>query len=148
MTSSDGGRVLSTNLRDFFFTDPFFKSSWDDFDSLRKEMMRESRDFWSSVEKDMKQMESFMSSSSSFSSSKSIEDKRNTSSSLNSSSTKGGALVPAGESGDAWSPWFFPRRWMLPRLFGAEDDSKMRSLDLFQHKDEQVRLSSRLPVHY
>ncbi len=54
-SSGDENRVPVT-LRDFFFTDPFFKSSWDDFDRIRQEMLKESKDFWSSVEKDMKQV--------------------------------------------------------------------------------------------
>ncbi len=40
-------------------------------------------------------------------------------------------------SSSDYSPWFFPRRWMLPRLFGDEE-GRMRSLDLFQHEDDQV----------
>ncbi len=36
-------------LRDFFFQDPFFKSSWEDFDRIRQDMLKESQDFWSKM---------------------------------------------------------------------------------------------------
>ncbi len=54
--ASDSSSKVPITLRDFFFTDPFFKTSWDDFDRVREEMLKESRDFWSSVERDMKQV--------------------------------------------------------------------------------------------
>merc|ERR1712107_102524 len=31
-------------MRDFFFDDPFFKSSWEDFDKVREKMFQDSRD--------------------------------------------------------------------------------------------------------
>ena len=142
VNESSSSRVPMT-LRDFFFADPFFKSSWDDFDQLRQEMGRESTDFWSSVEKDMRSMESRMSSMQSSSSSKFSSSSEKESSSSSSSSSKelessSKELAPSGD----YSPWFFPRRWMLPKLFSDDSmrDSKMRSLNLFQNEDEQVRL--------
>ncbi|TRY61545.1 hypothetical protein TCAL_13715 [Tigriopus californicus] len=36
-------------LRDSFFKDDFFRSAWNDFDRVREEMTRESREFWSRV---------------------------------------------------------------------------------------------------
>ncbi len=77
---------------------------------------------------------SSMMSSSSSSSSRSLQ--QSSSSKQESLENKGAstAVVPS----DDYSPWFFPRRWMLPRLFGAEDEGRMKSLDLFQHKDDQV----------
>ena len=95
-------------------------------------------------------MESAFSSMMSSSSSRSIQQSSSSSSSQQqtsssalenktSSSNNNTSLVPASSS-DNYSPWFFPRKWMLPKLFGAEDegDNRMRSLDLFQHKDDQV----------
>ncbi len=126
-------------LRDFFFSDPFFQTSWDDFDKVKSEMLRESRGFWDGVEKDMKRMENSFSSMMSSSSNKSIQQSsqalENKGASTNTSTSQ--AVVPSG--GDSYSPWFFPRRWMLPKLFGSEEDGRMQSLDLFQHKDDQVR---------
>merc|ERR1711962_1017898 len=43
-------------IRDFFFDDPFFKSSWDDFDSVRSRMFEESRDMWKRFDEDFRQM--------------------------------------------------------------------------------------------
>ena len=30
--------------------DPFFKNSWDDFDRLRQDMVKESKEFWNKAE--------------------------------------------------------------------------------------------------
>eukprot|EP00088_Acartia_fossae_P066492 TRINITY_DN8249_c0_g1_i6.p1 TRINITY_DN8249_c0_g1~~TRINITY_DN8249_c0_g1_i6.p1 ORF type:complete len:299 (+),score=134.03 TRINITY_DN8249_c0_g1_i6:35-931(+) len=43
-------------MRDFFFDDPFFKSSWEDFDRLRDKMFAESRDMWKKFDQDFRQM--------------------------------------------------------------------------------------------
>ncbi len=125
-------------LRDFFFSDPFFQGSWEDFDKLRQEMKRESSNFWSSVEKEMSEMESRMSSFMRSSMSSSMTS--SSSSSLKKEESKEGSASKELISADDYSPWFFPRRWMLPKLFSDDItfDSKMKSLDLFQHKDEQV----------
>jgi len=56
-----GSRVPMT-LRDSFFDDSFFKSSWDDFEKVRENMMRESRDMWKNFEEDFKKMDTSMSS--------------------------------------------------------------------------------------
>ncbi len=46
-------------------------------------------------------------------------------------------LVPARQQSLDYSPWFFPRRWMLPTLFdqsvGEAFDDKLKRLDLYQH---------------
>ena len=34
--------------------------------------------------------------------------------------------------------YFVYRRWMLPRLFPSDLDDKMKSLDLFQHQDDNL----------
>ncbi|XP_040579832.1 heat shock protein Hsp-16.1/Hsp-16.11 [Lepeophtheirus salmonis] len=36
-------------LRDVFWQDPFFESTWSDFDKIRENMMKESNDFWKEV---------------------------------------------------------------------------------------------------
>jgi hypothetical protein len=43
-------------MRDFFFDDPFFKSSWEDFDRVRDAMFQESRDMWKRFDEDFRQM--------------------------------------------------------------------------------------------
>ena len=124
---SSSKRVPMT-LRDNFFDDPFFQSAFEDFDGLRKAMTKETKDFWSSVEKEMNTM---MSSTSRMA----ISNESSSSSSDNTSKE----IALRDDSG--FFPSFFPRRWMLPKVFGDDDDAlnnQMRSLDLFQHKDDQV----------
>merc|ERR1711872_215366 len=43
-------------MRDFFFDDPFFKSSWDNFDQVRERMFQESRDMWKKFDEDFRDM--------------------------------------------------------------------------------------------
>merc|ERR1712018_960413 len=50
-----GSRVPVT-MRDFFFDDPFFKSSWDDFDTVREKMHQESREMWKKFDDDFRNM--------------------------------------------------------------------------------------------
>merc|ERR1711936_124495 len=71
-----GSRVPMT-LRDFFFDDPFFKSTWDDFEKVRENMFKESRDMWKRFEDEFSQMESSMSSNMLQSSGQSMESSSN-----------------------------------------------------------------------
>jgi hypothetical protein len=48
-TSAD---MVAINMRDPFFKDPFFSSTWDEFDAMRKDMMAKSKQFWSTVDED------------------------------------------------------------------------------------------------
>merc|ERR1711992_229776 len=50
-----GSRVPVT-MRDFFFDDPFFKNSWEDFDKVRDAMFTESRDMWRKFDEDFRNM--------------------------------------------------------------------------------------------
>ena len=50
-----GARVLVT-MRDFFFDDPFFKNSWEDFDRVRDAMFTETRDKWLKFDEDFRNM--------------------------------------------------------------------------------------------
>merc|ERR1711994_65246 len=43
-------------IRDFFFDDPFFKSSWDNFDQVQEKMFEESRDMWKKFDQDFRSM--------------------------------------------------------------------------------------------
>merc|ERR1711931_124284 len=43
-------------MRNFFFDDPFFKSSWEDFDKVREKMFQESRDMWKKFDQDFRDM--------------------------------------------------------------------------------------------
>merc|ERR1712079_513293 len=48
-----GSRVPVT-MRDFFFDDPFFKNTWEDFDKVRDAMFNESRDMWKKFDDDFR----------------------------------------------------------------------------------------------
>merc|ERR1712113_48547 len=50
-------------LRDFFFDDPFFKSTWDDFEVVRENMFKESREMWKRFEENFGSLETSSSSS-------------------------------------------------------------------------------------
>merc|ERR1739848_798296 len=47
---------VPVTMRDFFFDDPFFKNSWEDFDKVREAMFSESRDMWSRFDEDFRDM--------------------------------------------------------------------------------------------
>merc|ERR1712127_659158 len=145
-----GSRVPVT-MRDFFFDDPFFKSSWDNFDGVREKMFGESRDMWKRFDEDFRQMacmtnnimledSSFGSSSktvadSSSSSSKTVADSSSSSSKTvaESSKTENRGLDRQNSLAKYENGWMFPRRWMLPSL-----SSGFKDLDLFKEKDSEV----------
>ena len=41
--------MVPINMRDPFWKDPFFSSTWEEFDKMRSDMMARSKDFWSKV---------------------------------------------------------------------------------------------------
>ena len=43
--------IVPINKRDEFLKDPFFSSSWDEFDSMRQEMIAKNKGFWNNVDK-------------------------------------------------------------------------------------------------
>merc|ERR1712228_984094 len=51
-----GESRVPMTMRDFFFNDPFFKSSWDNFDQVRERMFQESRDQWKKFDQDFRDM--------------------------------------------------------------------------------------------
>merc|ERR1712198_234506 len=114
-------------MRDFFFDDPFFKSSWDNFDQVREKMFQESRDMWKKFDENFRSM-ACMSNNIMIDSN--IQEKKNTevkSSSENRSLDRQNSLAKW-ENG-----WMFPRRWMLPSL-----KSEFKDMDLFKEKDSEV----------
>merc|ERR1712198_718425 len=114
-------------MRDFFFDDPFFKSSWDNFDQVRERMFQESRDMWKKLDENFRSM-ACMSNNIMIDSD--IQEKKNTevkSSSENRSLDRQNSLAKW-ENG-----WMFPRRWMLPSL-----KSEFKDMDLFKEKDSEV----------
>merc|ERR1712002_463065 len=72
--SMAGNNRVPMTMRDFFFDDPFFKSSWDNFDQVREKMFDESRDMWKKFDQDFRDM-ACMSNNVMVDSKKSIEEK-------------------------------------------------------------------------
>nr|ACO15511.1 Heat shock protein beta-1 [Caligus clemensi] len=159
MPEENGDRVPVT-LRDFFWNDPFFSSTWDDFHKVQEQMMKRSHDMFERFQEDAKKMEGFGNSSSSSQSysvqshsssssdkkefpDKSVSSERKESSS---SSTTGGQkenqvshkeesiFLDEGQNRD-FNPFLFSRRWLIPSIF-RNDFTK--DLNIFQDKDEQV----------
>ena len=143
-------------MRDFFFDDPFFKNTWEDFDRVREAMFTESRDKWLKFDEDFRNM-ACMSNNIMLESSGDTETK---------SESPALAMDPRAlvrqDSKSRWeNGWMFPRRWMLPalntdfpnnmELFKTkdsevirvkEDDSKMEvSLDTSQYRPDELKVS-------
>merc|ERR1712002_117950 len=115
---------VPVTMRDFFFDDPFFKNSWDDFDKVRDRMFSESRDMWKRFDEDFRNM-ACMQNNIMLESSKDA-----TSSSVQESQRKDSKTRY--ENG-----WMFPRRWMLPGL----NPEMTTGLDLFKTKDnDEIRV--------
>merc|ERR1712211_195589 len=95
-------------MRNFFFDDPFFKSSWEDFDKVREKMFQESRDMWKFDQdfRDMACMSNNIMVDSAVQQRKSTETKSSEDKSLARQNS-----LTKWENG-----WMFPRRWMLPSL--------------------------------
>jgi HSP20 family molecular chaperone IbpA len=114
---------VPVTVRDFFFEDPFFKTSWADFEQVREAMFQESRDMWKKFDEDFRQM-ACMSSSVSMSE-KQNEEPQN---------VEGDKALQRQDSLSKWeNSWMFPRRWMMPSL-----RSELGNLDLFKGKDSEV----------
>ena len=95
-------------LRDFFWKDPFFSSNWNDFGSLHKAMLQETKQLWDQFDQQIKALDG-------------KEDEAN----------ETPAACQAGGEGAEESnneSWFAPRQLMrLPSLF---NDEMTKDLDL------------------
>ena len=136
-------------IRDFFFDDPFFKSSWDDFEKVRERMFEESRERWKKFDDDFRNMacmsnnimvksstgsgsasSSTMTRRASTERKQSVEKKESSSS----ESTSKPFALERQNSLEKWeNGWMFPRRWMLPSL-----KHEFKDMNLFQSKDSEV----------
>jgi len=85
-------------MRDVFFRDPFFRNAWDDFEKIRRQMMKESEEFWQKVRQ---------------------ENKMLTEERMKSKDEDTFDCLFDGEL----TPFAFPRRWMLPKMAFEEDFS-------------------------
>jgi len=52
MSEQSSKDMVPINMRDPFWKDPFFSSTWDEFDKMRNDMMSRSKTFWSKVDED------------------------------------------------------------------------------------------------
>merc|ERR1712083_1098020 len=101
-----GSRVPVT-MRDFFFDDPFFKNTWEDFDKVRDAMFNESRDMWKKFDDDFRNMACM---------SKSIMLESPARAAGEQEEEQGAAprSLMRQDSKSRWeNGWMFPRRWML-----------------------------------
>merc|ERR1712105_449272 len=118
---------VPVTMRDFFFDDPFFKNSWDDFYKVRDAMFTESRDMWKKFDEDFRNMACM-------------------SNNIMLESPAGGAITAEEQtsapmslmrqdSKSRWeNGWMFPRRWMLPAL----NSDFSNNTDIFKSKDTEV----------
>merc|ERR1712039_415873 len=115
-------------------------------------MMAESQNFWKRAEQEMKMLESSSSSSAMQQQQLSSSTSSNAARKESSSSSSGNSARDLMRSDSMLVPSIFPRRWMMPRMFGIDsagvdsafsedffNDRFMKGLDLFQDKgDEQI----------
>merc|ERR1711872_666636 len=113
-------------MRDFFFDDPFFKSSWEDFDKVREKMFQESRDMWKKFDMDFRDMACM---SNNIMVDSDIQEKKST----EVKSSEGRSFDRQNSLAKWENGWMFPRRWMLPSL-----KSEFKDMDLFKEKDSEV----------
>jgi len=123
----DQSRVPVT-MRDFFFDDPFFKNSWDDFEKVRERMFAESRENWKKFDEDFRNM-------SCMSNNIMLESSQQEGSKENKAAGNEARDLMRQDSKTRWeNGWMFPRKWMLPAL----KTDMMKDLDLFKSKDNEV----------
>jgi len=109
-------------LRDFFWQDPYFSTNWDDFDSLHKQMLEETKNFWGKFDRQLKRLESHEETS---------------------------AKQDANKEDDEDS-WIFPRRLMrLPSLFNEEKakDLIMRDDQTIKVRNDEKTFEVSLDTH-
>merc|ERR1712212_1217609 len=117
-------------IRDFFFDDPFFKASWDNFDQVREKMFEESRDMWKKFDQDFRSM-ACMSNNVMVNSN--MKQQQSTNKSVATETENAKHLQRQNSLAEWENGWMFPRRWMLPSL-----KSEFRDMDLFMEKDSEV----------
>merc|ERR1712098_878838 len=127
---------VPVTMRDFFFDDPFFKNSWDDFDKVRDRMFSESRDMWKRFDDDFRNMACMQNNIM-------LESSKDASSSVQESQRKESTnenrdLMRQDSKTRYENGWMFPRRWMLPGL----NPEMTSGLDIFKTKDnDEIRVS-------
>merc|ERR1712243_525531 len=123
MTSKQESKV-HVKLRGFFFDDPFFKNSWEDFDKVRNAMFQESRDMWKKFDADFRETACMNSNIM-------LEAPSSGNHEITQSESRG---LHRQDSKSRWEDgWMFPRRWMLPSIAAP-----LKDMDLFQTPDSEV----------
>merc|ERR1712212_113099 len=126
-------------MRDFFFDDPFFKSSWEDFDKLREKMFEESRDMWKKFDQDFRDMACMSNNRMTSSSSESRSERKTSSETRKSSSEeKSSSLLDKSDFRDM--DLFKEKDSEVIRV--KNDDKKMEvSLDTSQYRPDELNVS-------
>merc|ERR1719244_708883 len=126
---------VPVTMRDFFFDDPFFKNSWDDFEKVRERMFSESRDMWKRFDDDFRNMTCMQNNIM-------LESSKDATSSVQESQKKESTnenrdLMRQDSKTRYENGWMFPRRWMLPGL----NPDMTNGLDIFKSKDnDEIRV--------
>merc|ERR1712013_420645 len=115
---------VPVTTRDFFFDDPFFKRSWDDFDKVRDAMFQESRDMWKRFDEDFRD-------SACMKNNIMLEPGMELGKELSKEEAR--SLARQDSKARYEEGWMFPRRWMLPSL-----NAPLKQLDLFNSKDSEL----------
>merc|ERR1712145_30277 len=119
-----GSRVPVT-MRDFFFDDPFFKNSWEDFDKVRDAMFTESREMWKKFDDDFRNM-ACMSNNIMLESDSQQQQQEAISNNTESSSNR--SLMRQDSKSRR------ENRWMLPAL----NTDFPNNMDIFKSEDNEV----------
>merc|ERR1712106_541426 len=125
---------VPVTMRDFFFDDPFFKNSWDDFDKVKDAMFSESRDTWRRFDEDFRQ-------TACLSNNIMLESSQDANSSIQSerkeSTNENRGLMRQDSKSRYENGWMFPRKRMLPGL----NPDMTKGLDIFKSKDnDEIRV--------
>merc|ERR1712038_1997208 len=131
LSSNMSGSRVPVTMRDFFFDDPFFKNTWEDFDKVRDAMFNESRDMWKKFDDDFRNMacmsNNIMLESSARGAEEAAQEKEK-----EVSQSEARSLMRQ----DSKSRWenggMFPRRWMLPAL----NTDLPSNMDIFKDKKD------------
>ena len=113
-TATTGGNRIPLTLRDFFFQDPFFQNSWDDFERIRQDMMKQSQDFWNKVRQD----------------NMALMSEANAATTTAPPTAPPSMLSPPSMDQD-FGQLMLPRRWMLPRFLSRDETEKIFPSDFF-----------------
>merc|ERR1711921_10715 len=121
---------VPVTMRDFFFDDPFFKNSWEDFDKVRDAMFTESRDMWKKFDDDFRNM-ACMSNNIMLESDSQQQQQEAIGNNTENNSNRS---LMRQDSKSRWEDgWMFPRRSMLPSIAAP-----LKEMDLFQTPDSEV----------